>query len=542
MPSISSIAAIVAALAIVARLLLIGRRPKNYPPGPPTLPLLGNIHQMPTRDAHLQFEKWAREYGPVYSLMLGTQCLIVLSSDEAVKELLDRRSGIYSDRQEMYIGQVLCSGGLRLLMMGYGPTWRMFRKMVHGLLNVVTSKNYVPYQMLENKQMLYEFLTQPDDFLKHIRRYSNALTTTMVFGWRTPTYEDAKMKQLFDGFSEFAEINQTGAAAFIDFFPLLRKLPAFLLPTQNKARELHKHEKALYKGHWLKAKEDIRNNNIKPCFCIGMYEAQKRDGFSDDQASYISGTLLEAGSDTTSSTLYAFVQAMLLFPDVQRKAQEEIDRVIGPDRLPVMDDLQDLQYIRACMKESLRWMPTTILGAVPHAVTQDDEYMGYFIPKGAGVMNNVWGIHMDPKRHPNPRKFNPDRYKDDKQSLGDAAANPDASKRDAFTFGAGRRICPGIHVAERSLFLGMSRILWAFDIRPALDESGKEIIPDKDRLTQGFVCMPEEFPATITPRSRERAEMVRREWEAAEKENLDPETKQWVVSPVEQGKALRGVA
>jgi len=72
---------------------------------------------MPSRDAHLQFEKWAREYGPVYSLMLGTKCLIVLSSDEAVKELLDKRSGIYSHRQEMYIGQVLCSGDLRLLMM-----------------------------------------------------------------------------------------------------------------------------------------------------------------------------------------------------------------------------------------------------------------------------------------------------------------------------------------------------------------------------------------------------------------------------------------
>ncbi|GIJ83233.1 hypothetical protein Asppvi_001753 [Aspergillus pseudoviridinutans] len=109
----------------------------------------------------------------------------------------------------------------------------------------------------------------------------------MVFGWRTPTYEDQKMKQLFDRFSEFAAINQTGAAAFIDFIPLLRKSPAFLLPTQNKARELHKHEKALYKGHWLKAKEDIRNNNIKPCFCIGMYEAQKRDGFSDDRLSLL---------------------------------------------------------------------------------------------------------------------------------------------------------------------------------------------------------------------------------------------------------------
>lgn len=72
---------------------------------------------MPSRDAHLQFEKWAREYGPIYSLILGTKTLIVLSSDEAVKDLLDKRSGIYSHRQEMYIGQTLCSGDLRLLMM-----------------------------------------------------------------------------------------------------------------------------------------------------------------------------------------------------------------------------------------------------------------------------------------------------------------------------------------------------------------------------------------------------------------------------------------
>ena len=122
-------------IAVLVRVLRIGRRPKNYPPGPPTLPIIGNIHQvsyqasksdwcflriifqMPSRDVHLQFQKWAQEYGPIYSLILGTKTLIVLSSDETVKELLDRRSGIYSDRQEMYIGQELCSGGLRMLMM-----------------------------------------------------------------------------------------------------------------------------------------------------------------------------------------------------------------------------------------------------------------------------------------------------------------------------------------------------------------------------------------------------------------------------------------
>lgn len=403
--------------------------------------------------------------------------------------------------------------------------------MVHGLLNISAAKSYVPYQMLENKQMLYDMLSQPDRVLENIRRYSNALTTTMVFGWRTSTYEDDKMKQLFDGFTEFAEINQTGTAALIDFFPWLRKLPEFVLPAQTKAKELHRHEKALYLGHWLRAKDEAEKGLIKPCFCVGMAEAQKVDGFSDDQAAYISGTLLEAGSDTTSSTLYAFVQAMLLFPEVQKKAQREIDSVMGLERMPTMDDDSSLQYIRACMKETLRWMPTTILGAVPHAVTQDDMYNGYLIPKGAGVMNNAWAINMDPQRHPNPRIFDPERYINDYQSLADSAANPDASKRDQFTFGAGRRICPGTHVAERSLFLGMSRILWAFDIEPQVDELGNKILPNPDNLTQGFVCMPEEFPVVIKPRSKERAEKVSKEWEDAQRECLDPETNQWLQVP-----------
>ncbi|KAM0552436.1 hypothetical protein ACHAPJ_007997 [Fusarium lateritium] len=517
----------VALATILIRLLFTGRRPKNYPPGPPTLPIIGNIHLMPKRDAHLQFRKWADEYGPVYSLILGTKPFIVLSSKQAVKDLLDKKSGLYSHRQEMYVGQTLASGGLRLLMMGYGPTWRLFRKLVHSLLNVTAARSYVPYQDLENKQMLYEMLVQPDKFLHSIRRYSNALTTTMVFGWRSPVYRDPKLMQLFDGFAEFAELNQTGIAALLDSFPLLRNLPDFLLPVQKKAKELHQKEKDLYLSHWLKAKQDIADGTIKPCFCVGLAEAQKKDGFDDDQAAYISGTLLEAGSDTTSSTLCAFVQAMLLYPEVQRKAQQEVDKVVGDNRLPTMDDESDLQYVRACMKETLRWMPTTILGAVPHAVTQDDTYNGYLIPKGAGVLNNVWGIHMDPEQYPNPRQFDPERYRDDYQSLADAAANPDASKRDQFTFGAGRRICPGIHVAERSLFLGISRILWAFNIEPTLDQNDKPILPDPDKLTQGFVCMPEEFPARIVPRSKDKEAKVIQYWKEAEEQVLDPETKQW---------------
>lgn len=102
----------------------------------------------------------------------------------------------------------------------------------------------------------------------------------------------------------------------------------------------------------------------------------------------MSGSLLQAGFETTTYTLMGFVQAMVIFPGVWRTAQAELDRVCG-DRIPSLEDEPDLPYIRCIMKETLRWMPTAPLG-VPHALMRDDEYMGYRIPKGAAVWLNVW--------------------------------------------------------------------------------------------------------------------------------------------------------
>jgi len=451
--------------------------------------------------------------------------MIVLSSDQAVKDLIDKRSAIYSDRQDHYVSQEINSGGNRMLFQRYGPTWRMIRKMCHDLLNIKRSESYVPYQDLESKQMLYELLTQPDRFLDSVRRYTASLTSSMTFGWRTVDFDDPRMIQMFHGVEAMAEIAQSVEAAQVEVFPFLRRLPDFMVPIIKRARELHPKEKALYKGHWLGVKQAIKDGTANPCFCVDMAKVQQAEGFSDDLAAYTSGTILEAGADTTSNTLYGFVQAMLLFPDVQRKVQAHLDDVIGGHRLPDMDDYACLPYIRCCIKESLRWMPTTVL-AFPHAVTQDDMYLGYRIPKGSAILINAYAIQMDPRRHPDPRRFSPDRYIDDHTSLADSTASPDPSKRDNFTFGAGRRICQGMHVAERSLFLGIARMMWAFDILPAKDEQGKDIWPDPDKLTQGFVCMPEPFKAVLRPRSEEKARLVRECWTDAQQE-LDPKTKQW---------------
>lgn len=205
---------------------------------------------------------------------------------------------------------------------------------------------------------------------------------------------------------------QGASSQLLDLYPLLQKLPVFCRPNYNYARELHREEMSLYLSHWMNTKKGLQDGTGKvrkrvcspesfvlisayqPCFCNDLLRAQEQEQMSDEQAAYLSGSLLEAGSDTTASILVGFIQAMMSFPDVQKRAQEEIDKIVGPDRLPTMDDADSLPYIRACVKESIRWMPTTVMAA-PHGVTEDNEYLGYRIPAGATVICNVWYVPED---------------------------------------------------------------------------------------------------------------------------------------------------
>lgn len=422
----------------------------------------------------------------------------------------------------------------------------MIRKIFHQLLYTNAAKGYVPYQDLESKQMLSGFLDDPHHFIDHIRRFTTSLTTQMVYGFRTTSIHDEKLKRLYRCVEKWSEVVGSSAAALLDVYPLLRNL-GFMSPGKRYAQALHKEESALYVGHWMDAKKRVIQGTAKvsprnpvgridvkkadryqPCFCMGIVESQKTLGFPDDLAGYISGSALEAGSDTTAATLVGFVQAMVMYPDVQKQAREELDRVCGTNRLPDMGDWESMPYIRACVKETLRWMPTAILG-LPHSVIQDDEYMGYKIPKGAGVMLNVWAINMDEDRFENPRAFNPTRYEGDDQNSFESAMNGEPSKRDHYVFGAGRRLCQGMHIADRSLFLSISRLLWAFKFDKAVDGQGAEIVPDADDITNGFLVQPRPFPTNITPRSEAHAQLIRKEWEAAQ--GLLDESKQWKEVP-----------
>jgi hypothetical protein len=122
------------------------------------------------------------------------------------------------------------------------------------------------------------------------------------------------------------------------------------------------------------------------------------------------------------------------------------------------------------------------------------------------------GIHNDEKRFPNPRAFDPSRYANDSQSSAEAATNADPTQRDHFLFSAGRRVCQGMHIADRSLFLAYARILWAFNFDTPENEDGSKVLPDPTALTEGLFVLPKPFAARIVPRSKERANIIREEW------------------------------
>ncbi|TVY34892.1 Cytochrome P450 monooxygenase [Lachnellula occidentalis] len=524
-------------LYCITTLLRVGRRSKDLPPGPPTIPILGNLHLIPKERPHLQFQKWAQEYGPIFSLILGTKTVIILSTPTAVKDLLDKKSSIYSSRPDIYLGQDVVSGGQRFVTMAsskrttkYGPMWRSVHKMMHNTLNIQTAVAYIPYQDLENKDMMLAFLNEPEGFRKHLRRYTTSLTTQMVYGYRTTSQNDPRLLKFFENFEEWGTLVSAGSAQLLDLYPMLRKLPAFLTPAYKDALKLGEKELDLYMLNWMGTKNSIKDGTCHPCFGYDVLKAQKEEGFSDEQAAYIAGSLLEGGSDTTSGTLVGFIEAMIMFPEVQKTAQAQIDRVVGPDRLPTLDDIVNLRYIQACVKETIRWMPTLIMG-VPHSNIQEDEYKGYKIPNASTIIANNWTMNMDPERNPNPRVFDPTRFENDFQSEKESATNKDENQRQNWIFGSGRRQCQGMHIAERSLFMGMARMLWAFNFERATDENGVPIPVDIDDFVGGIAVQPADFAAIIIPRSKEKADIIRKAWKDCEETLLDSETKQWLQVP-----------
>ncbi|KLO10253.1 cytochrome P450 [Schizopora paradoxa] len=195
-----------------------------------------------------------------------------------------------------------------------------------------------------------------------------------------------------------------------------------------------------------------------------------------------------------------FVLAMLKYPDVQRRAQDEIDNVIGKDRLPSFEDKEQLPYVNALCVELLRWQVINPLG-VTHVAAEDDVYCGFRIPAGTMIMPNTWAMARDDDLYPDPLNFKPERW-----LPGGSSFN--SLRPEEYVFGYGRRLCPGQVWAEHMIFIAAVSLLAVFNIEKALDLKGNPIPLNEDHKP-AIVRLLGPSKCAITPRSEKAASLVR---------------------------------
>ncbi|KAJ8078278.1 hypothetical protein PM082_000484 [Marasmius tenuissimus] len=506
-------------------------------------------------------------------IILGPKTAIVITDASAVKELMDKRSQNSSDRPPNFIADSV-TGGLGLSLAHYGDTWRTLRRTAHTILTPQMCAKHLPIQYAETTQLLFDVLHNPDGFYNHIRRFSNSVIMSVLFGKRCPRYETPETTAFFIAQHEWELLLEPGATPPLDLLPFLQKVPERWAKWKRDVRQCRKHQRDLYFGLLDETKERMDKGEDNGSYMEEVIRRQEEFGMDREMMGYLGGILLEGGSDTTSSFLHSVVLAMIAFPEAQKKAQAELDRVVGPHRLPTLDDFPELPYVQALIQETHRFRPVAPL-ILPHATTAPEEYKGYLIPGGSTIFVNVWGIFHDPGKldesfmrvallnlirrlelYDDPDTFKPDRYlltengtkpgvdgSDARPTLGFGCGRVSSVLNDShfthstemFFLPSGVASLPGnspsaklhrLYTLNASEFhqkltnitqnLDTMRLLWAFNLSRATDpETGKIIDVDVNDYLKGILTGPCPFKASITPRSTEVVEVIEREFHEA---------------------------
>ncbi|KAF8134338.1 cytochrome P450 [Boletus edulis] len=468
------------------------RRFDLLPPGPPGYPVIGNLFQIFSEKNWKDFAALGQKYGDIISIsILGTR-YVVLNSHRAISAILEKQSIKCSNRPHLTMACDLVGFDKAMPFMDCSDRFRRSRKLFYrlfGTTNSTAAFNHIEEK--ETRRFLRKVLQTPDNLVNHIRFTAGAIILEVTYGYTVQEGTDPFVT-LADKVMAIFSLVTTPGAFLVDVIPALRHLPEWFPGTgflQDAKRYHHLMMESVLRPH-LYVVEHMAAGTATPSFASKLLGG----GVSPEEEDVIMwacAVIYLGASDTVISAVHAFFLAMVVFPEVQAKAQRELDAVIGSERLPSFDDRDSLPYVNAVWKEVLRWHSVTPL-ALPHIATEDIYSGGYLIPKGSYVIGNVWGVLHDKSTYPDPDVFRPERF------LG-KTPQPDPQ---GICFGFGRRSCPGkspFHLAEASLFITVAISLAVFSISKDVVD-GVEVTPRVD-FTSGTISHPKPFRCRITARS-----------------------------------------
>ncbi|OCH88434.1 cytochrome P450 [Obba rivulosa] len=490
---------LVACIAVYASLIRKHTlRNHTCPPGPQGWPVIGNMLDIPREKPWETYIEWSKKYGPIVHMEVFGQPMMVLNTAKAAYEILDARSANYSDRTGSTMVSLLHLSW-NMVFLNHGPVWRKYRRLMHKYFNDDAIKTYQSIQRRKAHRLLSLLSCEPDKFAQHSRFTLSAALLEVVYGTSVNDPEHRYLKYAQNSADAQIEAFLPGNMV-VEFLPILQYMPSWfpgagfkrMLPKWREDIEALRNsafrdvQAALSNGS---ANPSVVSNMLEEAADMEMAEIAEEEIAARDTSAIIYG----AGADTVYSTIQTFFFAMVFHPEAQKRAQEELLRVVGSNRLPDFSDRESLPYVVAIMKECSRWIPVLPLG-VPHVSTEDDQYEGYYIAKGTVVMANQWAILHDPEEYSQPEAFKPERF------IKDGKFNPNIKDPYAVATGFGRRKCPGRFFGEAALFINIASILHIFDISAPVDTNGRPMYPDL-QLPSGLVVHPTDFNCTIRPRS-----------------------------------------
>ncbi|KAK7462214.1 hypothetical protein VKT23_007819 [Stygiomarasmius scandens] len=496
--SFTNALAAVALLSVLYQLAKLSQ--KRRPPGPRGYPIIGNLFDAPLRNEGLVYRDMSRKYNSdlIYLNICGTS-IVVVNSLEVAEELFNGRSSIYSDRPRMPMLNELVGFDWHFAFMPYGDSWKGLttpsympdqlpdvnpdhRKLFHKELQPPATLLYRPRQLEATRKALLKFLEHPADFLSHLRHMSGTIILSTAYGIdvqpRNDPYVEVSEKAI-DAVGQAGNVpsylvNQIPALKYIpDWFP-----GAYF---KKQAKEWRQYAETMPSLPLKFVKDSMAQGTAKSSIASRLLNSMYEDGSWTSGKEYVLrnvlATIYVAGSDTTVAVLENFILAIVQNPQILKKGQKAVDNAIGTDRLPDFSDQGSIPYVDALMKEALRWRPITPLAA-PHALMVDDEYRGYHIPAGSIVVGNAWAMLYDEVLYgPDTHLYNPERFLTKEGTL-----NPDV-KHPEMLFGFGRRQCPGMDMAESSIWITMTSLLACFDIVKSVDDNGFVIEPPEEYVS-----------------------------------------------------------
>ncbi|EIW75950.1 cytochrome P450 [Coniophora puteana RWD-64-598 SS2] len=480
-----------------------------FPPGPPGVPLLGNTLAIDAEKPYETFEAWTREYGDLVYCRLFGQDTLVVGSESVARDLLERRSSNFSDKTMLGAAELLGLDRLSAFV-PHTDHWRLHRRVFHQAIRQDAVARYRPAQLRAAHELCRNIFLAPRAYVEHLTLHAGAIILATVYGYDVSGRHDDAMLAIIERANEHVTGNGTPFVfAIFEAFPSLARIPKWLGPVGSLARLAHDSNKYVsdmveVPFVWVrKTMSEGYTTVTSSMVSDSLRKFGDEDGAVDiETEKAIKGSAaaaFTAGTETTFAVIQIFILAMIRRPDVQRRLHAQLDAAVGSGsdgRLPTFEDRPQLPLLDAVLRETLRWRPVVPVN-LPHGVSEDDVYEGCFIPGGADVIVNTHAILHDSVLYPSPDTFNPDRFLDPSSgALDDTSA---AWRRVSLAFGLGRRVCPGRHLAEGSIWAAMASLLAVFEFGPPRDEHGKEVEFDV-KWTSGMVRRPLPFPCEIKPR------------------------------------------